>query len=245
MSIRILINGASGKMGQATVKAIEEDNALTLAGTTGRNDNLLNAIKTSNADIVVDFTTAASSFDNAKTIIEAGAHPVIGTSGFLPEHITTLTELCAAKKLGGIIAPNFCIGTVLMMQQARALAQYMPDVEIIEMHHNQKVDAPSGTAMRTAELIAENRTAQPSADPTQKELIKGTRGARYKDIPIHAIRLPGLVAHQSVIFGAPGETLTLRHDTINRSAFMPGVCLACKKVGELDKLVYGLEHLLV
>lgn len=243
MIITVLINGANGKMGQQTSKALSESNQFKIVGQTGRNDDLAKEIKTSNANVVVDFTTAAVAYQNAKIIIEAGARPVIGTTGFMSEQIQELSQLCQQKKLGAIIAPNFSIGAVLMMQYSREIAKHFPHVEIIELHHDQKADAPSGTAIKTAEMIAEVRT-NVAAKVIEKELIPGARGGKKHNVHIHSIRLPGLVAHQEVIFGGVGETLTLRHDTISREAFMPGVLLACKKVLELDHLVYGLEHIL-
>lgn len=244
MPIRILINGASGKMGQATVNAIKQDNQFDLVRTTGREDNLSEAIKKSNADVVIDFTNAEAVFENSKKIIEAGARPVIGTSGLLANQIQELQALMQEQQLGGIIAPNFSLGAVLLMKHARELAKYFPHIEIIEMHHDGKLDSPSGTSLRTAELIAETREAAGIAPKKLRETIPGARGATHHEIPIHAIRLPGLVAHEQVIFGGSGETLTLRHDSIDRQSFMPGVSFACKKVMELDHLVYGLENLL-
>lgn len=244
MSIRVLVNGARGKMGQATVKAIESNPAFTLVGQTGRTDDLAAMIKQSNAEVVVDFTNADVAFKNAMTIIDAGAHPVIGTSGIVANEIKTLQERCAKARLGGIIAPNFSLGAVLLMKYSQEIAKYFPSVEIIEMHHDGKLDSPSGTAIRTAELISETRKKADSAKKVTREIITGSRGALHQDIHIHALRLPGLVAQQQVIFGGTGETLTIRHDSIDRVSFMPGVCLAAQKVLELDKLVVGLEHIL-
>ena len=180
---------------------------------------------------------------NTETIIECGACPVIGTSGLLKEQIQALEKRCFELKRGGIIAPNFSLGAVLLMKYAANIAKYFPQVEIIEMHHAQKLDSPSGTAIRTAELIAKERTSAKQNTRTL-ETIPGARGATYEDIPIHAVRLPGLIASQQIIFGGLGETLTLRHDTIDRQSFMSGVILACRKVLQLNHLVYGLENLL-
>ncbi len=243
MTIRVLVNGASGKMGKEATQAIKNTEGLQLVGEAVKGDDLSTMIKNSQARVVVDFTTANVAFENAVKIIEAGVHPVIGTTGLLSGQITELTQFCATKKLGGIIAPNFSIGAVLLMRYAQDCARYFSHVEIIEMHHEQKVDAPSGTALHTAEMIAAVKV-KVAENPHAKELFKGARGARYQEIPIHSIRLPGLVAHEEVIFGGLGQTLTLRHDALNRSAFMPGVCLACEKVTELQTLVYGLEHIL-
>jgi 4-hydroxy-tetrahydrodipicolinate reductase len=242
MSIRVLINGAQGRMGLASVKAISDDADLTLVGALTRHDDLAAAIKEQNADVVLDFTNAEAVLNTTQTIINAGARPVVGTSGLLPEQIRAFQEQCANLKLGGIIAPNFSLGAVLVMKHAAEIAHYFPAVEIIEMHHDGKLDAPSGTAMRAAELIAERRTSYPSK-PT-RHVIPGSRGASHLDIPIHAIRLPGLIAQLQIVFGGTGETVTLRHDSVDRQSFMPGVCLSCKKVMTLDTLVYGLENIL-
>lgn len=244
MTTRIIVNGANGKMGQLAVKTILNQPEFTLVGQLGRKDNLADEITKSKAQVVVDLTTAETAFNNTRTIIEAGAHPVVGTSGLLHDQVLQLQEMCSEKKLGGIIAPNFSIGAVLMMKYSQEFAKYFPEVEIIEMHHNGKLDSPSGTATRTAELLATARTAPPTTLKNTRETIPGARGANYQHIPIHAIRLPGLVAHQQIIFGGIGETLTIRHDSIDRQCFMPGIVLACKKVIGLKELVYGLEHIL-
>lgn len=243
MTIRVLVNGCNGKMGSLVVKTLSNHPNFTLAGTLGHLDNLAAEIKKSAADVVVDFTNAAVVLKNIETIIEAGVHPVIGTTGLVKDQINTLKEQCAKLKLGGIIAPNFSLGAVLMMKYAADIAKHFSDVEIIEMHHAGKLDSPSGTAIRTAEMIAESRKSTREQSKTH-ETIPGARGAQYENIPIHAVRLPGFVASQQIIFGGLGETLTLRHDTIDRQCFMPGVVLACKKVMELDQLIYGLEHII-
>lgn len=245
MTIRILVNGAQGKMGQATVNAITNHSDLTLVGQTGPTDDLAAEIKQSQAQVVVDFTNADVVLKNTLTIINAGAHPVIGTSGLLAEQVKALQARCAELKLGGIIAPNFSLGAVLMMKHAQAIVKYFPHVEIIEMHHDGKLDSPSGTAVRTAEMLAVERTPSSSTNKKKtREVVPGARGATYQDISIHSVRLPGLVAHQQIIFGGTGETLTLRHDSIDRISFMPGVCLACIKVVALKELIYGLEGVL-
>ena len=245
MSVKVLVNGYRGKMGQEAVQAINASPYLTLVGVAGRGDDLLGLIRETKAAVVLDLTRADVVFDNARCIIEAGAHPVIGSSGLTAEQIKTLTLLCDAKKLGAMIVPNFSIGAVLMMKYAQDAARYFPDVEIIELHHNQKQDSPSGTALKTAAMMAEHRESKNTAfDIEAKETIPGARGAIAHGIPIHSLRLLGLMAHQAVIFGGLGETLTLRHDSTDRQAFMPGVCLACQKVVALDGLVEGLEFVL-
>jgi 4-hydroxy-tetrahydrodipicolinate reductase len=243
VSIRVLVNGAAGRMGQVTVKTIDQDKDLTLVGETHRNDDLKKSILATKANIVIDFTNAAVVFDNSKNIILAGAHPVIGTSGLLPEQIKELQDLSAKQQLGGIIAPNFCIGALLMMRFAEQAAHYFPEVEIIETHHEKKLDAPSATALKTAEIISAARKINPTARKIH-ETIPGARGACKNQVPIHALRLPGFLAKQDIIFGHLGGNLVISHETIDRNVFMPGVLLACKKVMSLKKLVYGLETFL-
>ena len=169
---------------------------------------------------------------------------MVGTTGFTTEEITDLIELSREKNLGGLIAPNFAIGAVLLMQFAVQAAKYFPNVEIIELHHDKKKDAPSGTAVKTAELISQVRQPQEQGATDEEESLPGARGANYQGMHIHSVRLPGLVAHQEVIFGSQGEGLTLRHDSYDRVSFMTGVNLGVKEVVKRHELVYGLEHLL-
>jgi len=243
MPTTLLINGAHGRMGRETVKAITACKDLQLVGQTGRQDDLAAAIKTTQAQVVIDFTNAETVFINCKTIIAANAHPVIGTSGLLPAQVEELQELCAQKRLGGIIAPNFSIGAILLMRFAKEAAEFYTHAEIIERHHLNKLDAPSGTAVKTAHLIANARSKSPLERP-EKELLPGGRGADLAGVRIHALRLPGVLAEQDVVFGGPGETLTISHRTLDRETYMPGILLACRKVLELDTLVYGLENIL-
>lgn len=243
MAIRVLVNGATGRMGKTTVAAIRQDNTFELVGETGRADDLEKTIQTCHAEVVVDFTHAAVAFDNTNKIIRSGAHPVIGTSGLLAEQIKELEQLCSEKQLGGIIAPNFCMGALLMMRFSEQAARYIPEVEIVEIHHEKKLDAPSSTAIKTAEMIAHARKKNP-AQKKLHETLPGSRGACKEEVPIHALRLPGFLAKQTVLFGHEGGNLLITHETIDRSAFMPGVLLACKKVIELKTLIYGLETLL-
>ena len=242
--IRVLVNGAKGRMGQEVVKAVTAAADLELVDQTDLEDDLIARIKASHAQAVVDFTTAAVAFENTRKILEAGVHPVVGTSGLLAEQVAELQQLAEDKGIGGLIAPNFAIGAVLLMKYAQDAAKYLPDVEVIELHHNRKADAPSGTAVKTAQLIAEARQEIPKALVEEKELFEGARGSEVHGVRVHSLRLPGLVAHQEVIFGGTGETLTIRHDSIHRESFMPGVCLACRKVIGTQQLFYGLEHLL-
>lgn len=243
MTIKVLVNGALGKMGLETVKAVENDPELTLVAQGGKNHNLQQLIEDTQPEVVIDFTAPEVAFANTLTIIEAGKHPVIGTTGFSEAQIDEIKTLCKQKNIGGIIAPNFAIGVILMMQFASQAIRYFPNVEIIELHHDAKRDAPSGTAIKTAQMMVKNRTKSQSAQ-TVKETLPGSRGANYQEIPIHAVRLPGLIAHQMVLFGGEGELLTIKHDTTDRKCFMAGVLLACKKVVQLNELVYGLEQLI-
>ena len=240
MTQRVLINGIHGKMGHIAKQAIETSNAATFIIGCGRNDDLAAAIKEHQITTVIDFTTASAAFQNTKTIIEHGAHPIIGTSGLLPHHIDTLQGICQEKQWGAIIAPNFSLGAVLLMQCAQSVSSYFSHAEIIEMHHDKKADSPSGTAIKTAQLLEETSLKRANSEET----IPHARGATLGKIPIHALRLPGMLAREDVIFGNPGETLTISHNTLDRSAFMPGILLALEKVRSLNQLIYGLEHLL-
>ncbi len=243
MQRRVIINGAHGKMGTLACETIKNHPDFELVASLGRGDNLQKAILDTRAHIVVELTRADCVYDNSLIIIENNAHPVIGASGLLPEQIQMLQMMSREKKLGGIIAPNFSIGAILMMRFAAAAARFLPEAEIIETHHQQKLDAPSGTAMKTAEMIAEARQNKKNQLPL-KELLVGARGATHHDVNIHSLRLPGVLARQQVVFGNTGETLTITHDSIDRACFMPGVILACQRVQHIDKLYYGLEHLL-
>lgn len=242
--IRVIVNGSKGRMGLESVKAIREDPKLDLVAQTDLNDNLSEIINQSRAQVVLDFTDAEVVMDVTLRIIEAGARPVIGTSGLLPPQVNELQTLCRKLKIGGLIAPNFAIGAVLMMKYSKDAAKYLPNAEVIELHHDGKLDAPSGTAIKTASLIAESRKNFSKKKSHEKEIIQGSRGGDTEGIRVHSIRLPGLIAHQEVIFGGKSQTLTIRHDSTHRESFMPGVCLACKKVMDLNELVYGLENLL-
>lgn len=240
---RVIVNGAEGKMGRLAAVTLAAHPDFELVAKLGRKDDLAKSILKTKADIVVDLTSADAVYLNTLTIIEQGACPVIGTSGLLPEQVDVLQKKCAANALGGIIVPNFSIGAILMMRFAAIAARYMPDVEIIEAHHPQKKDAPSGTAIKTADLIAqarENKT-QPGVC---KEVLQGARGALSQGVSIHSLRLSGVLAEQEVLFGQTGETLSITHRTIDRISFMPGLIIACQQVTSLKTLCYGLEHLL-
>jgi 4-hydroxy-tetrahydrodipicolinate reductase len=196
-------------------------------------------------DVCVDFTHPDAVFGNAMAMIQAGCRPVIGTTGLSQAQLAELDAALRAKGLGGMVVPNFAIGAVLMMKFAQEAAKYFDHAEIIELHHNKKADAPSGTAIKTAELMRQSQSQFGPTNAPEKETITGARGAAGPaDIHIHSVRLPGYIAHQEVILGGPGQILTIRHDSMDRACFMPGVALACKKVLGLTGLVYGLEHIL-
>lgn len=243
MVTRVLVNGARGKMGVLACAAIDNHPDFELVAGLSRQDNLSSAIVNTNAHIVIDLTRADCVYENSLTIINSGAHPVIGSSGLQHKQIEMLTELCDKKQLGGIIAPNFSISAVLMMRFAEQAAHYLPDVEIIEYHHPKKYDAPSGTAIKTAEMIASKRQ-QDASTSLIHEVTPDVRGGQHAGISIHSLRLPGVVARQDIIFGGLGETLTITHNSINRESFMPGIILCCKKVQQLHSLYYGLEKIL-
>ncbi len=239
-AIRIIVNGAFGKMGKIAIAAVNSAPDLALVGQSGHSDDLGQMIQKQNAHLVIDFTTPQAVFANTEQIIQAGARPVIGTTGLTSSQLHSLSEQCRKKKLGGVIAPNFSIAAVLMMKYAADAAKYFPNVEIIEMHHPQKLDAPSGTAIKTAQMIAKNRDLG-KAEPVKNA---SARGEAHSDVQIHSIRLPGFYSHQTVIFGNIGEVLTICHQGIDRQCTIPGIVLACRKAMELNELVYGLENIL-
>lgn len=240
--IRVLVNGAKGKMGKEVIKAISNESDLLCVAESTVQDDLATLIQAAKPDVVIDFTTANTVFENTKIIIESGVSPVIGTSGLLPDEIEELKNLAEKKGVSGLIVPNFSLGAVLMMRFALEARSYFDAVEVIEMHHDQKRDAPSGTAIRTAQLLSSQQDAQSVEE--EIEILEHARGAQFHGVNIHSVRLPGLVAHQMVIFGGDGETLTLKHDSINRQCFMPGILLACRKAKSVEGLKVGLEHVL-
>lgn len=246
MSIKVGVLGSRGRMGQEVCRAIKESRDLELVAEIDLNDSI-ETLKSEKVDVVVDFTTPEVVMGNLKFAIENGIHAVVGTTGFDANRIETLKSLLATRpKLGILIAPNFGLGAVLMMQFAKSAAKFFESAEIIELHHPEKIDAPSGTATRTAELINEARREAnlgTMPDRTSKSL-DGARGAKIGEVPIHSVRLRGLVAHQEVLFGEKGETLTIRHDSLDRSGFMPGVLLGVREVINNPGLTVGLEHYL-
>ena len=246
MTIKVAVLGAKGRMGATTVGAINEAVDLELVAALDLGDDL-NVLVTSGAEVVVDFTHPDSVMGNLEFAINHGVNVVVGTTGFNTEKLASIEGwLSNNPKVGALVAPNFGLGAVLMMQFAAQASKYFESVEIIELHHPNKADAPSGTASRTAELITEarasvNKEAMPDATSSG---LPGARGAKVGDVPVHSVRLRGLVAHQEVILGDLGETLTIRHDSIDRTGFMPGVLLGIRKVVATPGLTFGLEHFL-
>jgi 4-hydroxy-tetrahydrodipicolinate reductase len=220
--IRVAVAGAAGRMGETVCGAVEGADEMELSGRVDPALGVELAEVLGEVEVVVDFSTPDTALDNARACLAAGVHVVVGTTGF---DLDALREAAEASTANCFVAPNFAIGAVLLMEVTQTIARHMPECEIVELHHDRKLDAPSGTAKRTAELI-------------------GAAGGNVHE-PIHSLRLPGLVAHQEVIFGGEGQTLSIRHDSIDRSSFMPGVLLAVRLVGELpDRFTVGLEKLL-
>lgn len=263
-TIRIIVAGPRGKMGMEAVKLVKETPHFELAAVIDRkNDGKLlsdlegfsginvpiftdpaECFQHANADVLIDLTTPENGYLHTKAALEHNIRPVVGTTGFTPEQLEELKGLAEEKGLGCIIAPNFAIGAILMMKFSEMAAKYFNDVEIIEMHHDQKLDAPSGTAIKTAEMISNNRAVKKQGHQDEKETIVGARGADFEGMRIHSVRLPGLVAHQQVMFGAGGQTLSIRHDSYNRASFMSGVKVSVETAMKLNTLVYGLESII-
>ncbi|MFC2300907.1 MAG: 4-hydroxy-tetrahydrodipicolinate reductase [Selenomonas artemidis] len=260
---KVLVSGACGRMGRAVLKAVIDDTDLELVGAvdisggadtgelagTGKNGvlvetNLAAALKRLKPEVMIDFTRPDVVYGNVLTALSHNVSAVVGTTGLSDAQKAEIKAAAEANDTPAFIAPNFAIGAVLMMLMSRMAAKYMPDVEIIELHHDNKLDAPSGTAVQTAAMIAEVRAPHVQGHPDEEEKIAGARGAAYEGMRIHSIRLPGYVAHQEVIFGGLGQTLSIRHDSLNRESFMPGVVLAAKKVRGLKSLTVGLDKLL-
>lgn len=241
--IRVGVLGARGRMGAEVVKAVNEATDLELVAALDLGDSL-DQLVTNGAQVVIDFTTPDSVMGNLEFLISNGISAVVGTTGFDEARIAKVKALVSASpKVGVLIAPNFAIGAVLMMEFAAKAAKYFESAEIIELHHPNKVDAPSGTASRTADLMTQARKeagleAMPDATNSG---IPAARGAYVGDIPVHSIRLRGLIAHQEVLLGGLGETLTIRHDSLDRAGFMPGVLLGVRKVISNPGLTFGLE----
>jgi 4-hydroxy-tetrahydrodipicolinate reductase len=244
--IRVGVLGARGRMGQAVCQSVDTAPDLDLVAMIDVGDWLF-GVADAGAQVLVDFTHPGVVMDNIRFAIDQGIHAVVGTTGFTPERLETVREwLADAPGVGVLIAPNFAIGAVLSMHFAQIAAPYYESVEVIELHHPGKADAPSGTAIRTAQLIsgARNAAGLGAAPDATTQAMDGARGALVDGVRVHSLRIAGLVAHQEVVFGTEGETLTVRHDSLDRSSFMPGVLLAVRRIGVLPGLTVGIEGLL-
>lgn len=264
MNIKVIIAGPRGRMGREAVKMVSEESKFDLVACIDRKnngkrlsdiqgfprldvpifDNAEECFASVNADVLIDLTIPDSGFKHTYLALEHHIRPVVGTSGFSNEQIDELTDLAKTKETGCIIAPNFAVGAVLMMKFSQMAAKFLSDVEIIEKHHDQKLDAPSGTANKTVDLINEVRDSKGQGHPDEFETLQGARGAEKNGMRIHSVRLPGLLAHQEVILGGLGETLTIKHDSYSRQSFMSGIKLAVNHVLTISTLVYGLENIM-
>ncbi|MER2105830.1 MAG: 4-hydroxy-tetrahydrodipicolinate reductase [Solibacillus sp.] len=265
MTIKVAIAGARGKMGIEAVHTMMKRDGMELVAVLDYKQegvtladlgtfpthytapiftDFTELVEKTQPDVLIDLTNPEAVYEHTKQALLHNVRPVIGTTGFTDEQLAELTELAATKSLGCIIAPNFAIGAILMMKFAREAAKYLPDIEIIEMHHDRKLDAPSGTGLKTAQMIAEARAEKTQGHPNEKETHAGARGADFEGMKIHSVRLPGLVAHQQVLFGGDGQLLTIRHDSLNRGSFMSGVAFCVEEVMKMEKLVYGLENII-
>ncbi|MGK2865472.1 MAG: 4-hydroxy-tetrahydrodipicolinate reductase [Mycobacterium sp.] len=242
--MRVAVLGAKGKVGATMVKAVQDAADLELSAQVDAGDPLT-LLTDSGTEAVIDFTHPDVVMDNLNFLIDNGIHAVVGTTGFTEARITQVEQwLSARPEVAVLIAPNFAIGAVLSMHFAKQAARHFESVEVIELHHPHKADAPSGTAARTAKLIAEARKGLPLSPDATSTGLDGARGADVDGIRVHSIRLAGLIAHQEVLFGTQGETLTIRHDSLDRTSFVPGVLLGVRKVAERPGLTIGIEPLL-
>jgi len=259
--IKVVVYGASGKMGQEVVNAVCREHGtqlvgavelqvaedyLTLpdgSGTVPFSADLEYILTSCQPDVLVDFTIARATMPAVRTAVEHGVNLVIGTTGLTADEIGEIDQLAVAHKIGAVVASNFALGAVLMIHLAKVAAKFLDYAEIIELHHDRKADAPSGTALTTARAMAAAR-GKPFLQPSGQEEAPVSRGQPVEGVPIHSVRLPGLLAHQEVILGGQGQTLSIRHDTISRECYMPGVLLAIKEVVGRQGLVYGLDALL-
>lgn len=247
--INVAVCGANGKMGKTVVNMVNESENLNLTATIDIKDaqykTIEDAIKNCEIDVLIDFTNPDSVYKNAVDCLNNGIRPVIGTTGLSDEQIENLKTLSKGKNIGCFIAPNFSTGAVLMMEFAKKAAKYFDNSEIIELHHNQKKDAPSGTAIKTAKMMSEEKESFTCGNCAEKELIEGSRGgSSYSDIHIHSVRMPGYMASQEVLFGSNGQILSIRHDSVNRECYMPGVKLAVEYIASHNEFVWGLENIL-
>ena len=247
--INVAVCGSNGKMGQEVIKAVTASDDMTLVAKIDIKDGEFATIKDAKdsvrIDILIDFTQPKSIYENALYCLNNGINIVVGTTGLSEEQISELKTLSEKEKIGCFIAPNFSTGAVLMMKFAQIASKYFQNAEIIELHHNQKKDAPSGTAVRTALMMSEENSDFTRDNCPEVETIEGARGAEsYNNIHIHSVRLPGYIASQEVIFGAGGQILTIRHDSMNRECYMDGVLRAVRYVNENHKFIYGLDKII-
>ena len=240
MTTRVAVLGARGRMGAEVVRAVEGAADLELVAALDAGD----ALELSGADVAVDFTHPDAVMGNLRACVDAGVHAVVGTTGFDDARLTEVRAMLEGTSVGVLVAPNFGVAAVLMMQFAASAARFFESVEIVELHHPRKADAPSGTARRTAELVAEARAGMDPMPDATSSALDGARGADVAGVRVHAVRLAGLVAHQEVLLGGAGESLTIRHDSYDRASFMPGVLLGVRSVASRPGLTVGLEHLL-
>lgn len=247
--INVAVCGANGKMGQEVVKAVNSAEDMTLVAKidifNGQFATIKDAKDSVKIDVLIDFTQPASIYENALYCLNNGINIVIGTTGLSDSQIEELRKLSNEKQVSCLIAPNFSTGAVLLMKFAKMASKYFDNAEIIELHHNQKKDAPSGTAIKTAQLMAEENNNFTTGNCPEKETIEGSRGGvSYNNIHIHSVRMPGYIASQEVLFGANGQIMTLRHDSMNRECYMSGVLLATRFVNDNNKFIYGLENIM-
>lgn len=263
--IKVVIAGPRGRMGSEAVKMVLENTHFQLVGLVDhkndgksldqiftqypKNDvyfytDMEECLQITKPDVLVDLTVPEVAFHHITTALNYGVRPVVGTTGLSVPDLEEIKRISTEKEIGCIIAPNFAVGAVLMMKFSQMAAKFFNDVEIIELHHDKKLDAPSGTAVKTAQMIQSVRASKKQGHPNESEKLPGARGAEFDGMHIHSVRLPGLVAHQEVLFGSNGETLTIRHDSYNRESFMTGIKISIETVMNLHSYVYGLENIL-
>ncbi len=244
-AIRVCVAGYRGKVGSILVSALQSEPDIDFVGGVSRGDDLAAFLHEKRPRAFVDFTRPSEALHNALAAVAAGASPVVGTTGLSGSDVDKLETACAAKNVGGIVAANFAVGAVLMMHLADIAAPHFDAAEIIELHHAGKLDAPSGTALSTARRLAAQRKNRPFAHrKAEKETLAGTRGGEEGGVAVHSVRLPGFVADQEVIFGLPGQTLTIAHRTTSREAYVPGVLMAIRKVTQESRFYRGLDELI-
>lgn len=259
--IKVVVQGALGKVGRVVINALCRESEMQVvgavelhvsedylslpdnSGSVPFSSNLEYILTSCRPDVLVDFTIAQATMPAVRVAVKQGVNLVIGTTGLTADELSEIDRLALAHKVGAVVAPNFALGAVLMIHLAKIAAKYLDYAEIIELHHNLKVDSPSGTALSTAKAMAAAR-GKPFKRPPEQKKTSASRGEQVEGVTIHSVRLPGLMAHQEVLLGGPGQTLSIRHDTINRECYMPGVILAIKEVVKQQGLVYGLDALL-